>query len=127
MRKGQVKILERAKHYNYSDACIQFLSRTDYPLKILEQLFHSLYYCQYCDEFDSDVAPEAGRDRSCHGVEFRVEQYPAADIACQSRAGFAGTVFVLEFCPGVAGGGLCGGCRRGAAGIGFQLVWFPAS
>ena len=46
MRKGQVKILERAKHYNYSDACIQFLSRTDYPLKILEQLFHSLYYCR---------------------------------------------------------------------------------
>lgn len=46
MRKGQVKILERAKHYGYSDACIQLLSRTDLSLKVLEQLSHSLYYCR---------------------------------------------------------------------------------
>lgn len=57
MRKGQIQILDRAKRYEYSDACIRLLSREDLTLKQLEQLSYDLVDCRtqndpkWIDEF----------------------------------------------------------------------------
>lgn len=46
MRKGQIKILERARYFKYSDACIQILSREDLTVKRLEQICYALSDCR---------------------------------------------------------------------------------
>ena len=46
MRKGQIKIIDRARRYGYSDACIEILSREDLTLRELENISYYLADCR---------------------------------------------------------------------------------
>lgn len=43
MRKGQIKILDRAKRWGYSDACIKILNDENYTIKELERIINLFY------------------------------------------------------------------------------------
>ena len=51
MRKGQAKIVEYVKRHDFSDACIQMLSREDLTIAQLQQLYYTLTNVRHCNDY----------------------------------------------------------------------------
>lgn len=86
MRKGQVKLLEKAEKYGFSERKKNYLSEADKPLSFLNNIFWFLYFHSDDEMGDYSILEEINlflielREKECLNCSFSYKQVPVDDI-----------------------------------------------
>lgn len=86
MRKGQVKLLEKAEKYGFSERKKNYLAEADKPLSFLNNIFWFLYFHSDDEMGDYSILEEINlflielREKECLNCSFSYKQVPVDDI-----------------------------------------------